>query len=241
MAAARRAADAARLLGRRLLPALLSRPPCRRPDRTVTWDRPGAGRRAGGNPTAWAVVISIRGFVVDLVTPMPGGGGRGYDRRVCWAMPDGRQPHTRSGAAADGRRGAGSSAWGLWSSCSAGCGESPRESWSKPQPIAPILPAARSGHDPRRGPHGTRPGSASRMAFGRRCDLDLSRSAGPAPAASLLRRAAPDRCCTPTRAVASHLGACRCRACRTASCAGHRPGLLSIRPLSRRYGPGGGS
>jgi hypothetical protein len=38
----------------------------------VTWDRSGAGRTAWGNPTAWAVVISIRGFVVDLVTPKAG-------------------------------------------------------------------------------------------------------------------------------------------------------------------------
>ena len=38
----------------------------------MTWDRSGAGRRAGGDPTAWAVVLSIRGFVVDLVTPNAG-------------------------------------------------------------------------------------------------------------------------------------------------------------------------
>ena len=49
-------------------------------------------------------------------------------------MPDGRQPHPRSGRAADGRRGAGSSAWGLSSSYSAGCGQSPPGSWSTPQP-----------------------------------------------------------------------------------------------------------
>ena len=98
-----------------------------------------------------------------------------------------------------------------------------------PPAVRGVVPAARSGHDPRRGPHGPRPGSATRMAFGRRGDLDLSRAAGAAAAASLLRRAAPDRCCTPTRAAASHLGACQCRACRTDSCAGHRPGLLIIR------------
>src|SRR4029453_5993314 len=82
--------------GRRPHGALLSRPPCRRPDRTVTWDRSGAGRRAGGNPTAWAVVISIRGFVVDLWTPKA---GRWWSR----VLGDGRRQATAHQVGRGGR------------------------------------------------------------------------------------------------------------------------------------------
>jgi hypothetical protein len=197
--------------------------------RQATAHQVGRGRRWPPRPRLLGL-----GLVVVVL------GGRGEPPRASWSKPQPIPPIQPTPWLSSPVAVVSASArpWCCCSSTSHRCWSSPMAAMRAGRPptscvhppaVRGVVPPASSGHDPRRGPHGPGPRSATRMAFGRRCDLDLSRAAGAAPAGSLLRRAAPDRCCTPTRAVASHLGACQCRACRTASCAGHRPGLLSIR------------